>query len=75
MPRYFFRLQNGETVRDEDGEELADHDTACEAAIAVFAETLTDRRAMLANGGDYEVLVTDADDGPIYSITAQGRRF
>ncbi|MFC5346210.1 hypothetical protein ACETK8_15495 [Brevundimonas staleyi] len=75
MPRYFFRLKNGETLMDEDGEDLVDHDAACAAAIDVFAETLPDRRALLANGGDYEVLVTDADDGPVYSITAQGRRF
>lgn len=75
MPRYFFRLQNGETLTDEDGEELPDHDAACAAAVDVFAETLPDRRTQLVNGGDYEVMVTDADDGPIYSITAKGRRF
>lgn len=75
MPRYFFRLRNGETLTDEDGEELADHDAACAAAIEVFAETLPSRSEMLVGGGDYEVMVTDADDGQVYSITAQGRRF
>ncbi|MGV3577883.1 DUF6894 family protein [Brevundimonas sp.] len=75
MPRYFFRLQNGETLTDEDGEELPDRDAACAAAVDVFVETLPDRRGQLASGGDYEVLVTDADNGPIYSITAKGRRF
>lgn len=75
MPRYFFRLRNGETMMDEDGEELADHAAACDVAIEVFAETIPSRRAVLAQGGDYEVMVTDAEDGQVYSITAQGRRF
>jgi hypothetical protein len=75
MPRYFFRLRDGETVRDEDGEELADHEAACEAAIEVFAETIPSKRGVLMDGGDYEVMVTDAGNGRVYSITAQGRRF
>lgn len=75
MPRYFFRLQNGETLKDEEGEELADHDAACATAVDILAETLPDRRDMLAGGGQYEVMVTDADDARVYSITAQGRRF
>lgn len=75
MPRYFFRLSNGETLMDEDGEDLTDHDAACAAAVQVFAETIPSRRDCLAEGGDYEVMVTDADNGQVYSITAQGRRF
>lgn len=75
MPRYFFRLSNGDVVRDEDGEELADNNAACAAALEVFAETIPSKRATLVEGGDYEVMVTDAADGQVYSITAQGRRF
>jgi hypothetical protein len=75
MPRYFFRLQNGETVKDEDGEELADQEAAFAAAIEIFAETLPSQSETLVGGGEYEVMVTDADDGQVYSITAQGRRF
>jgi hypothetical protein len=75
MPRYFFRLSNGETLMDEEGEELADHDAACAVAVEVFAETIPSRSESLAEGGDYEVMVTDADKGQVYSITAQGRRF
>ena len=75
MPRYFFRLRNGEVIRDEDGEELADNDAACAAALEVFAETIPSRRDLLMGGGDYEVMVTNADNGQVYSVTAQGRRF
>ncbi len=75
MPRYFFRLRNGEVIRDEDGEELADNDAACAVALQVFAETIPSRRESLMGGGDYEVMVTNADNGQVYSVTAKGRRF
>ncbi len=75
VPRYYFRLRDGGTLIDGDGEELADENAACRAAIEVFAETISTKRAHLSDGGDYEVMVTDADDRQVYSITAQGRRF
>ena len=75
MPRYFFRLRNGEVIQDEDGEDLADNDAACVAALQVFAETVPSRRETLLDGGDFEVMVTNADNGQVYSVTAQGRRF
>ncbi|WGM30484.1 hypothetical protein [Brevundimonas sp. NIBR11] len=75
MPRYFFRLSNGDVLRDEDGEELPDNGAACAAALDVFAETIPSKQTDLMDGGEYEVMVTDADDRQIYSITAQGRRF
>ncbi len=75
MPRYFFRLSNGDVLRDEDGEDLDDANAACAAALEVFAETIPSKRGALMAGGDYEVMVTDADDGQVYSITARGRRF
>ena len=75
MPRYFFRLRNGDVMRDEEGEELADNDAACAAALQVFAETIPSKQAALMDGGDYEVMVTDADAAQVYSITAKGRRY
>lgn len=75
MPRYFFRLRNGDVVRDEDGEELADNDAACAAAVEVFAETIPSKSHVLTGGGDYEVMVTDADATEVYSITARGHRY
>jgi len=75
MPRYFFRLRDGEVVRDEEGEELADNDAACAAAVEVFAETIPSKSEVLMDGGDYEVMVTDADAAQVYSITAKGQRY
>lgn len=75
MPRFFFRLSNGGTLRDSEGEELADDNAARDTAIEVLAETLASKRQHLNEGEAYEVLVTDASDRRVYSITAQGRRF
>lgn len=75
MPRYFFRLRDGEVVRDEEGEELADNDAACAAAVEVFAETIPSKSGVLMDGGDYEVMVTDAGAAQVYSITAKGQRY
>ena len=73
MPRYYFRLQNGETVADNEGELLADDKTARVTAVEVFAETLAGKTDHLCDGGVYEVVVSRDDDGPIFSITAKGR--
>jgi len=75
MPRYFFRLRDGEVVRDDEGEELADHDAACAVAVEVFAETIPSKSDLLIGGGDYEVMVTNADSEQVYSITAKGHRY
>ena len=75
MPRYFFRLRDGGTLRDEEGEELADTEAACAAALEIFAETVPSKREELVNGGDYEVMVTDADAVQVYSISAKGHRY
>ncbi len=75
MPRYFFRLSNGDVMKDHEGEELADHEAACAVALEVFAETIPSKRATLAKGGHYEVMVTDEDAAPVYSVTANGRRY
>ncbi|MES2860188.1 MAG: hypothetical protein V4701_01875 [Pseudomonadota bacterium] len=75
MPRFFFRLSNGGTLHDGEGEDLRDDNAARDVAIEVLAETLVSRRQHLNEGEAYEVMVTDADDRQVYSITAQGRRF
>lgn len=74
MPRYYFRLQNGGTVPDHEGEVLAGDKEARETAIEVFAETLMTKTDHLGNGGIYEVVVFREEDGPVFSITAQGRQ-
>lgn len=75
MPRYFFRLENGDVIKDDEGEDLVDNDAACAAAIEVFAETVASKLETLMRGGDYQVMVTDADSEKVYSITAKGHRY
>lgn len=74
MPRYFFRLRNGDDLGDLQGEELMDDAAARDMAIEVMAELMSTKREHLSDGGDYQVLVTDIRDREVYSITAQGRR-
>jgi len=74
MPRYYFRLRDGGTLRDHEGEELADDQAARCVAFQVFVETIGSHSEHLGGGGDYEVLVTRDAQTPIYAITAQGRR-
>lgn len=73
MPRYFFSLQNGGTLPDQEGEILADDQTARETALEVFAETLAGKTTHLCDGGVYQVVVSREKEGPMFSITAQGR--
>lgn len=73
MPRYFFKLRNGGTVVDEEGEELADDLAATRVAIEVFAETLPSKAEALIEGGGYEVMVTNAENAEVFRIFAQGR--
>ena len=45
MPRYFFHTQNGDCIRDDQGEELRSVDAAREEAVAVLGEILRYRGA------------------------------
>lgn len=74
MPRYYFRLQNGEALPDREGELLADDKEARETALEIFAQTLAGKSDHLCEGGAYEVLVFRDEDGPVFSITARGRQ-
>lgn len=74
MPRYFFRLDGGGTVRDDTGEMLADDAAAHSAAVAVLAETIESKSDHLNGGGLYVVTVTREPDKEIYAISAQSRR-
>ena len=70
MARYYFHTQNGDHVRDEQGEELKSVDAAREEAVAVLGEILRYRRASFWATGVFSVIVTDADGRTVVSITA-----
>ena len=71
MPRYFLHTENGDRVRDDQGEELADLDAARDEALTILGEILRYRGAAFWTTGSFSVIVTDVDDRVAVSITAQ----
>lgn len=71
LPRYYFHTQNGDRVRDDQGEELADLDAARNEALTVLGEILRYRGSAFWTTGSFSVIVTDAGGEVAFSITAQ----
>ena len=70
MPRYFFHTQNGDCIRDDQGEELRSVDAAREEAVAVLGEILRYRRASFWTTRAFSVIVTDDEGQTVVSVTA-----
>ncbi len=73
VPRYHFRLLNGEDVRDPEGELLVDDDAARRATIAIMSETLSGRADHILEGGRYVIETTDDGGRLIYRLAVEGR--
>jgi hypothetical protein len=70
LPRYFFHTQNGDCIRDEQGEELRSVDAAREEAVAVLGEILRYRGASFWTTRAFSVIVTDTEGRTVVSVTA-----
>ena len=70
MPRYFFHTQNGDCIRDDQGEELKSVDAAREEAVAVLGEILRYRGASFWTTRAFSVIVTDTEGRTVVSVTA-----
>ena len=70
MPRYFFDTQNGDCIRDDQGEELRSVDAAREEAVAVLGEILRYRGASFWTTRAFSVIVTDDEGQTVVSVTA-----
>lgn len=70
MPRYFFHTQNGDCIRDDQGEELRSVDASREEAVAVLGEILRYRGASFWTTRAFSVIVTDDEGQTVVSITA-----
>lgn len=70
MPRYFFHTQNGNCIRDDQGEELRSVDAAREEAVAVLGEILRYRGASFWTTRAFSVIVTDDEGQTVVSVTA-----
>ena len=70
MPRYFVHTQNGDCIRDDQGEELRSVDAAREEAVAVLGEILRYRGASFWTTRAFSVIVTDIEGQTVVSVTA-----
>jgi hypothetical protein len=70
LPRYFFHTQNGDCIRDDQGEELRSVDAAREEAVAVLGEILRYRGASFWTTRAFSVIVTDDEGQTVVSVTA-----
>ena len=70
MPRYFFHTENGDRIRDDQGEELRSVDAAREEAVAVLGEILRYRGASFWTTRAFSVIVTDDEGQTVVSVTA-----
>ncbi|HZW16584.1 MAG TPA: hypothetical protein VFF66_10070 [Brevundimonas sp.] len=68
MPRYFFDVSSEQALRDEDGEDLADHDTARDVAIRIAAELLPAHVRQLARTGRVAVTVRDEQGAVVHEL-------
>ncbi|MFN7128387.1 MAG: DUF6894 family protein [Brevundimonas sp.] len=71
MPHFYFHTENGDCIRDDQGEDLADVDAAREEAVAVLGEILRYRGAAFWETASFSVIVTDADGRTVVSVTAK----
>ena len=60
MPRYFFHVRDGHSIRDEIGTEFPDIYTAQAEAIRMSGEILRDMGARFWDGTEWKLEVTNA---------------
>ncbi|MFN6980454.1 MAG: DUF6894 family protein [Brevundimonas sp.] len=71
MPHFYFHTENGDCIRDDQGEDLPDIDAAREEAVTVLGEILRYRGAAFWETASFSVIVTDADGRTVVSVTAK----
>jgi hypothetical protein len=59
MPRYYFHVQDGETILDKEGTELAGFDEARAEAVVLSGAMLKDAGRKFWNNGEWRLQVVD----------------
>lgn len=67
VPRYFFDIHDGQTLRDDEGMDLAGPEEAARHAKSVLPEIAAHEVPKDGEHQAFSVLVTDEDGHPIYS--------
>jgi hypothetical protein len=76
MTRYFFNMQDNETVLDPEGIELVDLKAAREEGIRAFGELIRDKCVPSDNGGPFCLWITDQPGGngdTLFTVTAKAK--
>lgn len=68
MPSYFFEIEDGSGVEDDDGIELPNLGAAREQAVRLMGELLRDRPVALWAARRWRLTVKDADKRPLFKI-------
>lgn len=71
MPHYYFHTENGDRIRDDQGEDLPNVAAAREEAVTVLGEILRYRGSAFWTTGSFSVIVTDTDGRTVVSVTAR----
>ncbi|MHC2001770.1 DUF6894 family protein [Methylobacterium sp. CM6241] len=67
MPRYYFDIHDGVSLRDEEGIELTDLNAVARHAKKVLPEIAADEVCKDGEHQAFSVLVTDEEGHPVYS--------
>ena len=59
MPRYFFHIQDGQSLSDQDGVELPGIDEVRNQAVVAAGEALRDKGGKFWKGGEWFMRVVD----------------
>ncbi len=69
MPLYYFDIHDGDMIRDSDGTELPDHDSARAHANGVARELMANSEGMLGDGwSNWRMIVHDEDGEEVTSF-------
>jgi hypothetical protein len=68
MPRYFFHVQDGKDIPDEEGTELSSDNAAKTEAVVVAGGLLAELGSDFWNGGDWRLQVVREDGEQICEL-------
>ena len=68
MPRYYFHVENGVTIMDSTGTELASDADALNEAVKTSGEMMKDQGSGLWSGTEWSMLVMNSARSIVYRI-------
>jgi hypothetical protein len=74
MPRYFFNVHDGRSVRDTEGTVLRDIDAARREAVKTAAAMLSDDAERFWTGEDWSMDVVDVEGVTLFTLTFSASR-